>query len=88
MVGIFLSTLTLVPICIKCLLDDGFDIVVDVDKLFIYDIYLVIYPMSCLPVSKTYGMLGGLLMSELVIVGVMLILVYDNLCSVYASFVC
>ena len=65
-----------------------FDIMVDVDKLFIYDIYLVIYPMSCLPVSKTNGMLGGLLMSGLVIVGVMLILVYDNLCGVYASFVC
>ena len=59
-----------------------FDIMVDVDKLFIYDIYLVIYPMSCLPVSKIYGMLGGLLMSGLVIVEVMLILVYDNLCSV------
>ena len=63
------------PICIKCLLDDGFDIVVDVDKLFTYDIYLVIYPMSCLPVSKIYGMLGGLLMSGLVVVEVMLILV-------------
>ena len=61
------------------MLDDGFDIVVDVDKLFIYDIYLVIYPMSCLPVSKTNGMLGGLLMSGLVVVEVMLILVYDNL---------
>ena len=54
MVGIFPSTLTLVPICIKCLLDDGFDIVVDIDKLFTYDIYLVIYPMPCLPVSKIF----------------------------------
>ena len=64
-----------------------FDIMVEVDKLFTYDIYLVIYPMSCLPVSKTYGMLGGLLMSGLIIVDVMLILVYDNLCSVYATYV-
>ena len=64
-----------------------FDIVVDIDKLFTYDIYIVIYPMSCLPVSKIYGMLGGLLMSGLVIVEVMLILVYDNLCSVYATYV-
>ena len=71
MVGIFPSTLTWVPICIKCLLDDGFDIVVDVDKLFTYDIYLVIYPMSCLPVSKIYEMLGGLLMSGMIIVEVM-----------------
>ena len=31
-----------------------FDIVVDIDKLFTYDIYLVIYPMSCLPVSKIF----------------------------------
>ena len=31
-----------------------FDIMVDVDKLFIYDIYLVIYSMSCLPVSKIF----------------------------------
>jgi len=69
------------------LLDDGFDIVVDVDKLFTYDIYIVIYPMSCLPVSKIYGMLGGLLMSGLVIVEVMLILVYDNLYGVYATYV-
>jgi len=53
------------------LLDDGFDIMVDVDKLFTYDIYLVIYPMSCLPVSKIYGMLGGLLMSGMIIVEVM-----------------
>ena len=64
-----------------------FDIMVDVDKLFIYDIYLVIYSMSCLPVSKIYGMLGGLLMSGLVIVEVMLILVYDNLYGDYATYV-
>ena len=65
-----------------------FDIMVDVDKLFIYDIYLVIYSMSCLPVSKIYGMVDGLPMSGLVIVEVMLILVYDNLYGVYATFVC
>ena len=64
-----------------------FDIMVEVDKLFTYDIYIVIYPMSCLPVSKIYGMLGSLLMSGLVIVEVMLILVYDNLCGVYATYV-
>jgi hypothetical protein len=64
-----------------------FDIMVDVDKLFTYDIYLVIYPMSCLPVSKIYGMLGGLLMSGLVIVEVMLILMYDNLYGVCATYV-
>ena len=38
--------------------------------------------MSCLPVRKIYGMLGSLHMSGLVIVKVMLILVYDNLCGV------
>jgi len=65
----------------------AFDIIVDVDKLFTYVIYLVIYSMSCLPVSKIYGMLGGILMSGLVIVEVMLILVYDNLCGVYATYV-
>ena len=43
--------------------------------------------MPCLPVRKIYGMLGGLLMSGLVIVEVMLILVYDNLCGVYATYV-
>ena len=69
------------------MLDDGFDIVVDVDKLFTYDIYIVIYPMSCLPVSKIYGMLGGLLMSGLVIVEVMLILMYDKLYGVCATYV-
>jgi len=42
-----------------------------INYLHIYDIYLVIYPMSCLPVSKIYGMLGGLLMSRMVIVEVM-----------------
>jgi len=70
----------------KMLLDDGFDIVVDNDKLFTYGIYLVIYPMSYLFVSKTYGMHDGLLTSGLVIVGVMLILVYDNFCGVYATY--
>ena len=64
-----------------------FDIMVEVDRIFTYGIYFVIYPMSCLPMSKTYGMLGGLLMSGLIIVDVMLILVYDNLCSVYATYV-
>ena len=59
-----------------------------INYLHIYDIYLVIYPMSCLPVSKIYGMLGSLLMSGLVVVEVMLILVYDNLYGVYATFVC
>ena len=57
----------------------AFDIIVDVDKLFTYVIYLVIYSMSCLPVNKIYEILGGLLMSGLVVVEVMLILVYDNL---------
>jgi len=42
-----------------------------INYLHIYDIYLVIYLMSCLPVSKIYGMLGGLLMSGMVIVEVM-----------------
>jgi len=70
----------------KMLLDDGFDIVVDNDKLFTYGIYLVIYPMSYLSVSKTYGMHDGLLTSGFVIVGVMLILVYDNFCGVYATY--
>ena len=65
----------------------AFDIIVDVDKLFTYVIYLVIYSMSCLPVRKIYGMLGSLHMSGLVIVKVMLILVYDNLCGVYATYV-
>ena len=46
----------------------AFDIIVDVDKLFTYVIYLVIYSMSCLPVNKIYEILGGLLMSGLVIV--------------------
>ena len=75
------------PICIKCLLDYGFDIMVDVDIFFTYNIYLVIYSMSCLPVRKIYGMLGSLHMSGLVIVKVMLILVYDNLYGVYATYV-
>ena len=57
----------------------AFDIIVDVDKLFTYVIYLVIYSMSCLFVSEIYEMLGRLLMNGLVIVEVMLILVYDNL---------
>ena len=35
------------------MLDDGFDIIVDDDNFFFtYDIYSVIYSMSCLPVSK------------------------------------
>jgi len=63
-----------------------FDIMIEIDKLFTYDIYLVIYPMSYLPVSKTYGMLGGLPMNGLVIVDVMLILVYDSLCGVYTTY--
>jgi len=65
----------------------AFDIIVDVDKLFTYVIYLVIYSMSCLPVSKIYEMLGGLLMSGLVIVLVMIILVYDILYGVCATYV-
>ena len=68
-------------------LDDGFWYYGWFDKLFTYDIYLVIYSMSCLPMSKIYGILGGLLISGLVIVDVMLILVYDNLYGVYATYV-
>ena len=63
----------------------AFDIKVDVDKLFPYDIYLVIYPMVCFSVSKIFGILDGLLMSGLVILEVMLILVYENLCGIYAT---
>jgi len=29
------------------------------ESIFTYDIYLVIYPMTCFPVSKMYGTLGG-----------------------------
>ena len=64
-----------------------FYIMVEVDKSFTYDLYLIIYPMTCLSVSKINGILGSLLMSGLVIVEVMLILVYDNLCGVYATYV-
>ena len=63
-----------------------FYIMVEVDKSFTYDLYLIIYPMTCLSVSKINGILGSLLMSGLVIVEVMLILVYDNLYGVYATF--
>ena len=52
---------------------------------FTYGIYLVIYPMVCFPVSKTFGIIDDLLMSGLVIVEVMLILVYENLCGIYAT---
>ena len=52
-------------------LDDGFWYYGWFDKLFTYDIYLVIYSMSCLAMSKIYGILGGLLISGLVIVEVM-----------------
>ena len=65
----------------------AFDIIVDVDKLFTYVIYLVIYSMSCLFVSEIYEMLGRLLMNGLVIVEVMLILMYDNLYGVCATYV-
>ena len=64
-----------------------FDIMVEVDKSFTYDLYLIIYPMTCLSVSKINGILGSLLMSGLVIVEVMLILVYDNLYGDYATYV-
>ena len=53
------------------------------ESIFTYDVYLVIYFMSCLFVSEIYEMLGGLLMSGLVIVEVMLILMYDKLYGVY-----
>ena len=53
---------------------------------FTYDLYLVIYPMACFSVSKIFGILEGLLMSGLVIIEViMLILVYENLCGIYAT---
>jgi len=64
-----------------------FYIMVEVDKSFTYDLYLIIYPMTCLSVSKINGILGSLLMSGLVIVEVMLILVYDNLYGDYATYV-
>ena len=64
-----------------------FYIMVEVDKSFTYDLYLIIYPMTCLFVSKINGILGSLLMSGLVIVEVMLILVYDNLYGDYATYV-
>ena len=41
--------------------------------------------MVCFSVSKIFGILDGLLMSGLVILEVMLILVYENLCGIYAS---
>jgi hypothetical protein len=64
-----------------------FYIMVEVDKSFTYDLYMIIYPMTCLSVSKINGILGSLLMSGLVIVEVMLILVYDNLYGDYATYV-
>jgi len=64
-----------------------FYIMVEVDKSFTYDLYLIIYPMTCLSMSKINGILGSLLMSGLVIVEVMLILVYDNLYGDYATYV-
>ena len=62
-----------------------FDIMVEVDRIFTYGIYLVIYPMTWFSVSKIYGILGSLLMGGFVIVEVILILVYGNLCGVYAT---
>ena len=62
-----------------------FYIMVEVDKSFTYDLYLIIYPMTCLSVSKINGILGSLLMGGFVIVEIMLILVYGNLCGVYAT---
>ena len=41
--------------------------------------------MVCFPVSKTFGIIDDLLMSGLVIVEVMLILVYENPCGIYAT---
>jgi len=64
-----------------------FYIMVEVDKSFTYDLYLIIYPMTCLSVSKINGILGSLLMSGLVIVEAMLILVDDNLYGDYATYV-
>lgn len=57
------------------------------ESIFTYDIYLVIHPMTCFPASKIYGVIGVLLMSGLIIVEVMLILVYENLCGVYVTHV-
>ena len=57
------------------------------ESIFTYDVYLVIYPITCVSVSKICGILGSLLMSGLVIVEVMLILVYDNLYGDYATYV-
>ena len=42
-------------------------------------------PMVCFPVSKIFGILEGLLRSGLVIVDLMLISVYENLCGIYAT---
>ena len=53
--------------------------------IYIYDIYLVICPMLYFSVSKIFRILDGLLMSGLVMVEVMLILVYENLRSIYAT---
>jgi len=43
--------------------------------------------MTCFPVCKIFGIVDGLVMSGPVIVEVMLILVYEILCGVYATYV-
>ena len=57
------------------------------ESIFTYDIYFVLYPMICFPMSKFFGILSDLLISGLVIVEVILILVYENLYGVYATYV-
>ena len=58
-----------------------FEFIAGDESIFTYDIYLIIYPTTCFPVSKIYGILGSLLMS----IEVMLILVYENVCGDYAT---
>ena len=65
----------------------NFEFIARDESVFTYVIYLVIYPMTCFLVSKIYGILGGLLMSGPIIVEVMLILVYENLCGVYTTYI-